>query len=147
MVDDGAISVLNRLIETGRDVMDGFKTAADSVRDPALKRLFDTYAQQRAELVRELEEEVRRLGGTPQGGGSAGGALHRALMNIRAAVSGGDEHAVIVEAERGENLARTAYEEASSQAGLPEDVRNVIARQAMRVKETYDSLRDLERAA
>jgi uncharacterized protein (TIGR02284 family) len=147
MVDDGAISVLNRLIETGRDAMDGFKTAADSVRDPALKRLFDTYAQQRAELVRELEEEVRRLGGTPQGRGSAGGALHRALMNIRAAVSGGDEHAVIVEAERGENVARTAYEEASSQAGLPEDVRNVIARQAMRVRETYDSLRDLERAA
>jgi uncharacterized protein (TIGR02284 family) len=147
MVDDGAISVLNRLIETGRDAMDGFKTAADSVRDPALKRLFDTYAQQRAELVRELEEEVRRLGGTPQGRGSAGGALHRTRMNIRAAVSGGDEHAVIVEAERGENLARTAYEEASSQAGLPEDVRNLIARQAMRVKETYDSLRDLERAA
>jgi hypothetical protein len=40
-----------------------------------------------------------------------------------------------------------AYEEASNQTGLPEDVRNVIARQAMRVKETYDSLRDLERAA
>jgi uncharacterized protein (TIGR02284 family) len=147
MVDDDAISVLNRLIETGRDAIDGFKTGADSVRDPALKRLFDTYAQQRAEFVRELEEEVRRLGGTPQRRGSAGGALHRALMNIRAAVSGGDEHAVIVEAERGENVARTAYEEASSQAALPEDVRNVIARQAMRVRETYDSLRDLERAA
>jgi len=147
MVDDDAISVLNRLIETGRDAMDGFKTAADSVSDPALKRLFNTYAQQRAEFVREFEEEVRRLGGMPQRRGSAGGALHRALMNIRAAVSGGDEHAVIVEAERGENAARMAYEEASSQPGLPEDVRNVIARQAMRVKETYDSLRDLERAA
>lgn len=147
MVDDDAISVLNRLIETGRDAMGGFKTAADSVRDPALKRLFNTYAQQRAEFVRELEEEVRRLGGTPPRRGIASGALHRALMNIRAAVSGGDEHAVIVEAERGENVARMAYEEASSRAGLPEDVRNVIARQAMRVQETHDSLRDLERAA
>jgi uncharacterized protein (TIGR02284 family) len=147
MADDDAISVLNRLIETGRDAIDGFTTAAEAVRDPALKRLFNTYAQQRAELVLELEEEVRRLGGTPPRRGSVSGALHRALMNIRAAVSGGDEHAVIVEAERGENVARRAYEEAASHAGLPEDVRNVIARQAMRVKETYDSLRDLERAA
>jgi uncharacterized protein (TIGR02284 family) len=146
MVDDDAISVLKRLIETGRDAIDGFTTAAEAVRDPALKRLFNTYAQQRAELVRELEEEVRRLGGTPPHRGSLSGALHRALMNIRAAVSGGDD-AVIVEAERGENVARRAYEEAASHAGLPEDVRTVIARQAMRVKETYDSLRDLERAA
>jgi uncharacterized protein (TIGR02284 family) len=146
MADDESIATFNRLIELARDATDGFRAAADAVRDPALARLFATYAQQRADFVRELEDQVRRLGGVPQQRGSVSGAVHRGFINIRAAVSGRDERAMLSEAERGEQVALSTYDEVLQQS-LPQDVRNVITRQARRVKETYDALRDLDRAA
>lgn len=141
------IETLNTLIETCRDAERGFRAAADAVTDPALKRLFTAYAQQHAEFAQELEAEVQRLGGTPQRRGSVAGALHRALMNVRAAISGRDERAVIAEAERGEDAAMSTYREALQIASLPADVRAAIARQAARVEEAHDRLGDLKRAA
>ena len=51
------------------------------------------------------------------------------------------------EAERGENAALRAYREALAVRELPADVRSVIARQAARIEEAHDCLRDLTRAA
>jgi uncharacterized protein (TIGR02284 family) len=147
MADGEVIDTLNTLIETSRDAENGFHAAAEVVDDPSLKRLFVAYSHQRGEFARELEGQVRRLGGDPQQGGSVAGTLHRAVMNIRAAVSGPDERAVIAEAERGEDAAVRAYEVALRRSALPADVRAVIARQAARVKEAHDRLRDLKRAA
>jgi uncharacterized protein (TIGR02284 family) len=147
MADGEAIDTLNRLIETSRDAENGFHAASEVVDDPSLKRLFAAYSRQRGEFAHELEGQVRRLGGDPQQGGSVAGTLHRAVMNIRAAVSGPDERAVIAEAERGEDAAVRAYEVALRRSALPADVRAVIARQAAHVKEAHDRLRDLKRAA
>ena len=147
MTNDDVIRTLNALIETCRDAERGFRGAAEAVGDPAIQRLFSVYAQQRVEFVRELEHEVVRLGGTPRERGSVAGTLHRALINVRAAVSGRDERAVIAEAERGEDAAIAAYDAALHIASVPADVRAVIERQAARVKEAHDRLSDLERAA
>jgi uncharacterized protein (TIGR02284 family) len=147
MAGDAVVETLNTLIETSRDAENGFHAAAEVVDDPSIKRLFSAYAQQRAEFAQELEAEVRRLGGAPQQSGSVAGTLHRAVMNIRAAVSGRDERAVIAEAERGENAAVGAYEAALRRPELPADIRARISRQAARVKEAHDRLRDLKRAA
>ena len=147
MPNDDVLETLHRLIETCRDAERGFRAAADAVSDSALKRLFGVYAQQRAEFAQELTSEAARLGGTPPRHGSVTGALHRALINVRAAVSGRDEHAVIAEAERGEDVAVATYGQALQIASLPADVRAVIARQAGRIKETHARLSDLKRAA
>ena len=146
MADD-VLDALNALIETSRDAQNGFHAAAEVVDDPSLKRLFAAYAQQRGEFAHELEGEIRRMGGVPQGSGSVAGTLHRAVLNIRAAVSGRDERAVIDEAERGETAAVRAYETELRRSELPADIRAVIARQAARVKEAHARLRDLKRAA
>ena len=147
MADDAAIETLNTLIETSRDAENGFHAAAQVVDDPSIKGLFAAYSHQRGEFARELEGQVRRRGGAPQQSGSVAGTLHRAVMNIRAAVSGRDERAVIAEAERGEDAAVRAYEAALGRSELPADIRALIARQAARVKEAQDRLRDLKRAA
>ena len=144
---ENVVTLLQRLMETARDAERGFRTAVSAVDDPAIRRLFAAYAEQRADFARELAEEIRRLGGTPQRRGSVAGALHRALLNLRAAVTGRDEVAVLDEAERGEDAAVRAYREALAVRELPADVRSVIARQAVRVEETHDCLRDLKRAA
>src|SRR5215207_10331780 len=119
MADDRTLVTLNRLIENARDAERGFRTASGAVADPALRRLFMTYAHQRADFARELSEEVARLGGTPVDRGSVAGALHRAFLNLRAAVGNRDERAVIAEAERGEAASVGAYRQALGAADLP----------------------------
>jgi uncharacterized protein (TIGR02284 family) len=140
-----AIGVLNDLIQTCRDGEEGFRTAADGVEDPNLKRLFGSYAQQRAEFIQELQREVRQLGGDPEKSGHAAGAVHRGWINIKAAVTGKDEGAIISECERGEDVAKRNYQQALEQT-LPSDVRLLIERQYMQVKDAHDHVRSLEKA-
>src|SRR5205823_9761168 len=70
--------VIDNLIETLKDGQEGFKQAAESVRNPALKALFSDYSQQRSRFATELQSEGRRHGETePETSSSATGALHR----------------------------------------------------------------------
>jgi uncharacterized protein (TIGR02284 family) len=97
-----------------------------------------------------LQSEVRRLGGDPEKSGSVAGSLHRGWMNITAAVTGGDDAAILSAAESGEDSAKHSYEDALQTASLPANVRAVIERQFTRVKEAHDrvrQLRDTRRAA
>src|SRR5262245_13417243 len=109
---DDVISTLNGLIETCKDGQEGFKTAAEGVGDTSLKKLFYEYSQQRAQFVGELQSEVRNLGGDPEKSGSMAAALHRGWIDIKAAVTGKDDHAILAECERGEDSAVNAYQEA-----------------------------------
>jgi uncharacterized protein (TIGR02284 family) len=141
--DESAIATLNGLVETCKDGERGFGTAAAAVNDVNLKRLFDSYARQRGEFARELQREVRRLGGDPERAGHVAGALHRGWINFKAAVSGKDDGAVLDECERGEDMAVRSYREALER-GLPADVRLTVERQFMQVKDAHDHVRTLE---
>jgi len=144
-MDNGnVISVLNHLIETCRDGEQGFRTAAEHVKDEQVKSLFLSYAQQRAGMIRELESEVRAHGGTPETAGSVAATAHRGWMNIKSAVAAGDG-SIIAEAERGEDYAKAAYEKALN-AGLPPTTLAVVRQQAEAVREAHDRVRDLEKA-
>ena len=140
------ISTLNNLIETCKDGQNGFQTAADGVKNAELKTLFHTYGQQRAQFAGELQAEVRRLGGDPEQTGSVAATLHRGWINIKSAVTGEDEAAVISECERGEDSAVRNYQEAIN-AGLPADVRAIVERQYTEVKEAHERIRALERVS
>lgn len=142
---DDVISVLNNLIETCRDGEKGFRAAAEGVESGELKELFRGYASQRAGFVGELQDEVRRLGGDPERTGSIAAALHRGWMDIKSAVTGRDESAVIKECGRGEDSAVANYSEALD-ADLPANVRTMLERQFAQVKSAHDRLRALERA-
>jgi len=107
--------------------------------------LFNTYARQRAQFAAELQAEVRRVGGDPERTGSSAGAMHRGWINLKAAVTGGDDGAIIAECERGEDSAVKNYHEAQ-QAGLPRDVQAIVEQQYMHVQAAHDRIRDLEKA-
>ncbi len=145
MDNDNAISTLNNLIETCKDGENGFRTAADGVKNAELKTLFTTYSQQRAKFAAELQGEVRGLGGDPEKTGSVAASLHRGWINIKSAVTGEDEAAVIAECERGEDSAKANYEEALKE-DLPANIKSTIERQYGEVKEAHDRVRDLKRA-
>jgi uncharacterized protein (TIGR02284 family) len=140
-----AISTLNDLIETCRDGENGFRTAAESLKDHYAKGIFERYGRQRAEMARELEQEVGRLGGTAATRGSTSGALHRGWMNIKSAVAGSDDAAIIAEAERGEDVAKSAYEKALASRTLPAGAHELVEQQAAIVRATHDEVRALEK--
>ena len=143
---DNIISTLNNLIETCKDGQNGFQTAADGVKNNDLKTLFHTYSQQRAAFAGELQNEVRRLGGDPEKTGSLAASLHRGWMDIKAAVTGEDEAAVISECERGEDSAVRNYKDALAEQNLPADIRSILERQFTQIKEAHDRIRSLEKA-
>ena len=59
--------VIDNLIETLKDGQEGFKQAAESVRNSALKTLFSDYSQQRSRFATALQSEARSHGETEAG--------------------------------------------------------------------------------
>ncbi|MEP6571979.1 MAG: PA2169 family four-helix-bundle protein [Gemmatimonadota bacterium] len=137
------ISTLNNLIETCRDGQEGFMHAAEQTKSPELQSLFDNFARQRSQFVNDLQVEVRRLGGDPEQHGSAGGSLHRGWIDLKAKITGRDEHAIVAECERGEDAAVRNYEEALEE-DLPDDLLPVVERQYMQIVQAHDRIRALE---
>lgn len=145
MSNDDVISTLNGLIETCKDGQEGFKQSAEGVTDSNLKSLFYELGQQRSQFAGELQNLVRELGGDPENSGSTAGALHRGWINIKAAVTGKDDGAILNEAERGEDVAKKAYKEAL-ETSLPANVASVVQNQYADVQTAHDKVRDLRDA-
>jgi uncharacterized protein (TIGR02284 family) len=137
------LDVLNELIETDKDGEQGFRTAAEKVKDPSLKTLFSKFAQQRASYGRELQSTVTSLGGKPAESGHLTGSLHRGWMNLKEALTKNEDTAIINEAEAGEDAAKKAYSEAISKP-LPAEIRALVQKQYEGVLETHGVVRDLK---
>jgi uncharacterized protein (TIGR02284 family) len=140
------ISTLNNLIETLKDGQEGFKQSAESVDDPQLKSVFDTLSLQRSKFAGELQGEVVKLGEPePEDSSSVSGSMHRAWINIKSAVTSHDRHAILAEAERGEDSAVSAYQDAMAEE-LPAPIKEIVTRQSAEVKAAHDKIRNLRDA-
>jgi uncharacterized protein (TIGR02284 family) len=141
------ISTINNLIETLRDGQEGFKQAAEGVKDPQLKSLFNEYSQQRSQFATELQSQARSLGEPePETSSSAAGALHRTWINLKSAVTRGDDHAILAECERGEDSAVEQYKKAVD-ANLSAQLREIVSRQYAEIKKAHDRIRNLRDTA
>ena len=136
-------AVLNSLIETCKDGQEGFRTAAENVQSADYKSLFFDLSMQRQEFVAELQSLVLELGQDVENAGSVAGAIHRGWIDLKAAVTSDDEHAILAECERGEDSAVAEYREALTCEALSQNFRDVILRQAVQVKQAHDRIRAL----
>ena len=114
-------------------------------QEPDLQAFFIQKAERCREGAVQLQQIVREMGGDPETGGSMSGAMHRFWLDIRGAISGMDDHAILDECERGEDSAKQAYEEALKE-DLPGDVRRVIENQYREVKTNHDKVRPMRNA-
>ena len=142
MEQNDLIEALNDLIETSRDGEKGFRTCADAVKSAQLKQTFEQAARRCTQAVGELQAKVRSLGGHPETGSSVSGSLHRTWVDIKSTITGMDEAAVLAECERGEDVAKKAYEQALAK-DLPPDIRSLVARQYEGVRQHQDRVRQL----
>jgi len=136
-------ATLNDLVETCKDGEWGFHEAAEATRNSRLRAVFQDYVKQRTRFAAELQVLVSKLGGHPEESGSMGGALHRGWLNIKQAISGHDDGAIIAEAERGEDAAVDAYRKALEK-DLPTGIRSTVERQYHEVLEAHNRVRSLE---
>jgi uncharacterized protein (TIGR02284 family) len=144
--NDGVISTLNGLIETCKDGQEGFRQAAEGVERSDLKSLFYEFSQQRAQFTGELQNLVQGLGGDPENSGSLAGSLHRGWINIKAAVTGKDDAAILNECERGEDSAKNTYKEAL-ETPMPEYIKETLRTEYAAIQEAHDRVKALRNAA
>jgi uncharacterized protein (TIGR02284 family) len=139
---------LQNLVEILHDGQMGFAHAAENVKNPKLKELFSRFSLQRSQFAGKLESELLSLGEKdPQKtGGTAAGAVHRGWIDLKSAFVKEDDHAVLSEAERGEDVAKKAYKEALEEE-LPAPLRAIITTQAEAIQAAHDEVKALRDAA
>lgn len=142
MQNDNVVSVLSDLIERCKDGREGYRTAAEDVKDQELKSLFQEYALQRDRMITELQNELHKIGKTQDESGSLEGSLHRAWIDIKSAVSTNDRQRILEECERGEDYAVSAYKKALKEE-LPQPISQVVQEQYKRVQSAHDHIRNL----
>jgi uncharacterized protein (TIGR02284 family) len=128
---------LNRLLTRAHDAENGYQEAAENVKDDELKGLFLAQSRERAEFGRELEREIRALGGEPDGGTSLASDLHRAWINLKSAVSGHTDKAVAEECQRGDSEALTDYKDVLEQTDIAASTRELLLRQKSKVESAH----------
>ena len=134
MFNDHDVTVLNSLIETTIDSVDGYRHSAGEATNPTFAEIFQRRAQEREQVVARLREKVRELGGTPEEEGGLLAKAHRQFLSLRDAVTGSDDKSVIAEVDRGESYLNGKWEAALADDALSADTQRLL-------RELYQSVR------
>jgi uncharacterized protein (TIGR02284 family) len=135
-------STLNDLIESCRDSARGYRTAAEKIKDPEIRALFLNYARQRGEYAIELQTETARIGAEPAKPDAPAGAMRPVWVDLKTALLGDHDHAILEEAERSEDAILKNYRDALRKE-LPGELRIVVGRQFLEIDRTHQSVRSL----
>lgn len=138
------ITALNTLTATTIDSVNGYKDSAKNVDSERLRELFRKRADERQKVVEQLRGEVRRLGGNPEDDGSILGKTHQVFEDIKAAVTGRDEKAIINEVERGEDYIKGKYEAALKTDVLSGECRSVVEQAFKSVRSGHDQISQIK---
>ena len=138
------ISTLNTLIATTIDSITGYEDSATNIDNERFRQIFRERANERQRVVEDLRAEVRRLGGNPEDEGSFLGKAHQRFEDLKAAVTGRDEQAIINEVERGEDYLKGKFETALDSDTLSGESRAVVERAYQSVRAGHDQISQLK---
>ncbi len=151
--DEKLFRAINDLVETCKDGMKGYETAAESVNDPQLKSELSNFSQQRAQFASELESQAQRFGITTTNDNTiegvvldAAGAVHRGWINLKSAITGNSNEAILNECENGDAAALKTYETALGVSGIPEDIRSIVEKQHSEILEAKNRITTMKRS-
>lgn len=139
------IDSLNHLVAICNDGKFGYETAAEDAESSELKSMFTGYSTQRAEYASQLKEYVRSSGGDPDKDGGPLGALHRAWIDVKSALSSKDNKAVLGACITGEKAAIEAYDDVlnDSDINLPVNIREMLITQRNGIQEALNRVNSL----
>ena len=137
-------TTLNTLIATLLDSVDGYTKSAHDVKDRDLADRFNARARERQSAVVGLQAAVARLGGNPEDDGTLLAGAHRAFINLKVAVTGTDDQAIINEIERGEDYLKGKFEAALKTVDLVPEARSAVDQAWTSVKAGHDEMSGLK---
>jgi uncharacterized protein (TIGR02284 family) len=141
---DDNITTLNTLTATLIDSVKGYRDAAENTESGRFQELFRQMANDRNTCVEDLRAEVRRLGGEAEDDQSTMGSLHQRWLDLKAAITGRDDKAIINEVERGEDYLKGKFEAALKSEDLAGESRSVVQRAYQSVGEGHDKISALK---
>ncbi|MEP7264537.1 MAG: PA2169 family four-helix-bundle protein [Bacteroidota bacterium] len=140
--DKKNIAALNSLLEINNDRIEGYELAAKETTDTDLKTLFSSMADESRNHRRELISEVISQGGTPAEGTTTSGKVYRAWMDIKAAVTNKDRHAIISSCEGGEDAALNTYRDVmENDPPLNSKTLTLVNSQYAKIKASHDKIK------
>ena len=137
-------TVLNTLLATLTDSINGYRDSAENIENGRLKELFLDSAEERSRVAEDLRSEVRRLGGDPNDDGSFLGKSHQVFLDLKSAVTGRDDKAIINEVERGEDYLKEKFETALQSDKLIGETRSVVERAWTSVRSGHDRIAEIK---
>lgn len=141
-LNETTVAKLQKLIRANIDSYNGFHESAEEIDDAKLKALFKEIGDQRSAMATQLQKFVEFNGEEAEDDGSVAAKTHRIWINIRSKINGGDPHVLLIEAERGEDHIKQAYEDVLKEtAGSA--MNDVLSDQYASVKAGHDKVRDL----
>jgi uncharacterized protein (TIGR02284 family) len=132
------IEVLNTLIRTTIDSARGFADAAEEDENSQHSQFFSQMADERSQCVMQMQAQVTALGGEPEDSSSFTAAAHRGFMDLKQAVMGNSDEAIVEEVERGEDYIKAKYEAALQDGELSPETRQAIQQAYQSVRRGHD---------
>ena len=115
---------LNRLIKLDVDAVNAYKQAIDACTMEEIRSKLVQFQEDHQRHIRDLSQQVRLFGGTPEVETSWAGFL---IEGFTAITSQGD-HSALVAMRGNEELTNRTYESALDAQDLPVDVRALLER-------------------
>jgi len=144
MAENKDVAVLNTLLATLFDSIEGYEKSAADIRDPKIAQMFTSRAQERRQAATGLQQAVRAAGGEPEDEGSVAGAAHRMFLNLKQAVTGSDDQAIVNEVERGEDYLKEKFEAALNNTDLGATARSAVQTAWESVRSGHDEMSRLK---
>ena len=97
-------------------------------------------------MVTKLQAAVASLGGNPEDDGTTAGAIHRGWINLKEAVVGRDDEAIVNSVESGEDYLKEKFEAALKHKDLPAEARAAVEEAYTSVRAGHDQMSQLKHA-
>jgi uncharacterized protein (TIGR02284 family) len=135
---------LQVLLQKNYDAEKGFKKAITKTENESLKEFLKRQALKHNRFATELDREIRSLNEHPKEEGSFTGKLSRAWMDIKVAVSGDHDEAILEECVRGEKDSAKEYEEALDENNFAPHLEEVLKKQLSDIKTMIVEVKSME---
>ncbi len=119
------LNALETLTDTTIDSVLGYEKAAEAATNAQLAQTLRESAQERRQLVGQMNAQIVQMGGTAREDGSFSGGAHRVWTDITTAFGDKNEGAV-ERVEEGEDYLKEKFEAALKDDSLPAPARQIV---------------------
>jgi uncharacterized protein (TIGR02284 family) len=142
------VESLNELVKINNDRIQGYEKAVEDTEDTQLDCLFRQMIVQSQNFRSQLADHIVRIDGravTDATSTDFSSKIHRAWIDIKAAVTGKDRDTVLSSVEFGESAAIEAYEDAIEDDHLPAYIKEQLQSQLTELRSALDQVKMLKK--